>query len=371
MQPKTPILEQFGIYVINIFGKHHTQPKKLLSDLIIQKKVNTILFWSMALVTLISILAVYPLVKIDLYYTTAPLLKHYGILALATIGITIIEIFLLFIIALWAVQQLSALVPNNQAKAYLQTGPFQLIHVLSRTALELNEPVIDLFGIDPFKQISKRNLLVLSLLYKLKILLSNVVLKYSLLLFIGDKIFGFSILYEAVIVEIFWNARIIYKVILDARLKIFGFYIANTITEKETTLLALRSASPLAQEACIRAIANSVVMTRNYHANMIILLFEFYEKLAISQTKKIDNWDEFLIILNSLPIHEKNIVLDVLCIAMAFDGQLSNLEATSVAAAFVPHVTVYRQRINALIQALQTGAINNALQLCEINTIAG
>jgi hypothetical protein len=371
MQPKIPLLEQFGIYVIKMFGKYQQYPKKLLRDLIIQQKVRIILFWSMALVIVVSALAVYPLVKIDLYYTGTSLLKHYGVLALATIGITIVEIFLLFIISLWAVQQLSALVPNKQAKAYLQTGPFKLIHVLSRTALELNEPVIDLFGIDPFKQISKRNLLVLSLLYKLKILLSNVVLKYGLLLLVGEKIGGISILYEAVLVEIFWNARIIYKVIIDARLKIFGFYIANTITEKETTLLILQSASPLAQEACIRAIANSVVMTRNYHANMIVLLFEFYENLDVSQTKKIDNWDEFLTILNSLPTHEKNMVLDVLCIAIAFDGHLSNIEAKSLEAAFVPHLTVYTQRINNLILALQSGAINKALLLCEINTIAG
>jgi hypothetical protein len=365
------LLEKFGIYFLEIFFAKNDFAATLQSDKYLQKKVNTILFWSIISSAIVGIICVYPLVKIDINLAKETIWKHYGLLAMATVIFTIVEIIILFIISLFAVYQLGTLIPYNKEKAYLQSGPFQLIHILSRTALELNEPIIELFGIDPFQQISKRNLLVLSLIYKAKILLSNLIIKWSLLIFIGEKILGIPILYEAVLVEIFWNALIIYKVVKEARLRIFGFYIANTITENEKPLYLLQNLSAKGQEACIRAIANTVVMTKNYHCNMIILLFEFYEKLQISNKLKMDNWNEFITILNLLPIDEKYVIYDVLCISIAFDGKISDLELLHFQEAYGEHTLLYKKRIYSLIKSLHNGKINEAVANCIIDKIPG
>jgi hypothetical protein len=366
-----PVLEKFGLYIIQFFSKTKNIKTELPADHVLQRHVSKIIFWSVLASACIGVLCVYPIVKLDLYLKTESIYQHYLYLAIATLFLTIIEILILFIIAIFAVKKLSGLVPCNDNKPYLKYGPFAIDRILVRTALEINEPVVLLYGIDPFQQISKRNLLIRSLLYKLKIIISNLIIKWSLIIFLGEEIIGISVLYEAVLVEIFWNSVIIYRVIKDARLRIFGFYIANTITENSIPLSLLKNLSAQGKEACLRAVANTVVMTKNYHSNMMILLLEFDLQLQVKPNTKIDNWQAFLTQLQSLPEQEKNIVLDVLCIAIAFDGKLSDLEITHIEQAFGNYTNAYQQRIIQLIYSLSIGKINEAISMCAIDTTAG
>jgi hypothetical protein len=368
---KPSYLEQFGIYFLQQFNGTKHATRHLSSDKTLAKKTNKIFIWSIVISSIISVVFVYPIVKVDLLLNNESFLKHYGTVTLVTIFLTIIEVFLLFMIALYVVHQLSKMIPINEKKSYLQVGPFRLINILSRTALEINEPEVEFFGINPFKQLSKKNLLMLSLLYKLKILLTNLIIKWTLILLIGETILNVSVLYEAVFVEIFWNAIIIYNITKEARLRIFGFFVANTITEKPETIQILNQLSNAAKEGCLRAIANTVVMTKNYHPNMMILLFEFLEQLNINTSNDLDDWKKFIAILHTLPDEEKNIVFDVLCIAIAFDGKLSNLEIQNIQDAFGIYANEYTVRIQLLIQQLRQGKVNQVLNNCLIDKVVG
>jgi hypothetical protein len=152
---------------------------------------------------------------------------------------------------------------------------FSVKNILARTALELPDSELTILGIDPFKRISKKNLLVLGLLYKAKIFVTNLLVKNTLLFIAGKVIFGINILYTAIPIEIFWNSFVIRRVVLEARLRLFGFALAHQISKNVVDDKMLEQLSPLAKKGCLRAIGNAVVMAQNYHPNMILLLIRF------------------------------------------------------------------------------------------------
>lgn len=72
-------------------------------------------------------------------------------------------------------------------------------------------------------------MLIISLLYKAKIIVTNLVLKFGLKFTVGETVGGVSFLYEALPVECFWNSVVIKRVVHEARLRMFGFALAHRI----------------------------------------------------------------------------------------------------------------------------------------------
>lgn len=103
---------------------------------------------------------------------------HYGWVTLVTILSIALEFYLLFIIALKAVYEVSELINIHASENELvQHEVLSEKNILARTALELLDPELKILGIDPFKRISKKNLLVLRLLYKAKIFIKQLSIK--------------------------------------------------------------------------------------------------------------------------------------------------------------------------------------------------
>ena len=347
---KISLLERFGLYYLGLFKKYNPQKKVFnLSDNELAKKVKSITNKGMLFSALIGIICVFPTVWVDVKLTGDPFVKHYGWVAIVTIISIIIEIYILFLIALKAVYEVSKII-NLHAKeeSFIQDGVFSVKHILARTALELPDPELKILGVDPFKQISKKNLLVLSLLYKAKIFVSNVVLKYFLLFAIGKTIFGVSILYEALLVECFWNCVVIHRVVKEARLRLFGFAIANQIGNNVINSDVLAKLSPAAEVGCLRAIGNAVVMAQNYHPNMVILLLRFQQILKINNEEKLDDWDIFLDTLKNCTEEERNFLLDLFTVSTAFDGKLSKLELENLQSAYSDDFELYFKRLQQL-----------------------
>ena len=370
---KPSALEKFGLYYLGFFKRNATTDKVFdLTDAQLTGKVNFITSTSILLSSIVGLVCVFVTVWINLYFTGSPFLIHYGWVIAVTIIATVIEFYLLFIIALRAVYLVSEIINMHARQSELITdGLFSVQHILSRTALELHDPELKILGIDPFERIAKKNLFILSLLYKAKIVVSNFVLKYLLLLTVGPSIWGVSILYEALLVECFWNGVVIRRVVHEARLRLFGFALANQLANNVTSDKIIGKLSPLAKEGCMRAIGNAVVMSKNYHPNMIILLLRFQKIVQISTANKYDDWLLFLETLKSVDEGERYFLLDLFTVAAAFDGKLSHREKANLKDVYGKDHCIYYPRLLQLSKHLKRGELNAALDLCQLNFLPG
>jgi hypothetical protein len=372
-ETKPSFLERFGLYYLNFFKRiDRDQSVFNLSDAELTKRVNHITLKGIILSSLIGIVCVFPTVWVDVHFADKSFLIHYGWVALVTVISIAIELYVLFIIALKAVYEVSEVVNLNATESeFERDGLFSVKHILARTALELPDPELKIMGIDPFKRISKKNLLVLGLLYKAKIFVTNVLLKYALIYIVGKTIFGISILYEAVLVECFWNSVVIRKVIREARLRLFGFALANKIGKNVLEDNILGELSENARRGCLRAIGNAVVMAQNYHPNMIVLLIRFQQILKLSEPDRYDDWTVFLETLQQVSEKERNFLLDLFTVSAAFDGKLSTLEMDSLKDVYGKDYDMYYPRLLRLTEELTNGRLNAALTECKLDFKAG
>ena len=366
-------LERFGLFYLNLFKRLDTNHSVFdLTDAQITKRTKRITWKGIILSSIVGIVCVFPTVWVDLYFENKPWYVHYGWVTVVTILSIVIEFYLLFIIALKAVYQVSKIINIHATEDELvENELFSVKNILARAALELPDPELKILGIDPFKRVNKKNLLVLGLLYKAKILLTNLVSKYALLLISDKTIFGVSILYEALFVEAFWNGVVIVRVIKEARLRLFGFALANKIALETLNENDLQQLSPLAKVGCLRAIGNAVVMTKNYHLNMIILLFRFQQMLHITKENKYDDWNLFLETLNTVSEKERNFLLDLFTVSAAFDGKLSDLEEENLKTVYGKDYGIYHSRLVKLTACLKEGKLNEALSLCKLDFVVG
>ena len=370
---KSSVLERFGLYYLNFFRRIDSTHNVFdLTDAELTKRVSRITRKGIILSSLIGIACVFPTVWVDVYFSEADTLTHYGWVAAVTMISIIIELYVLFIIALRAVYKVSEIINMHATQKELeQGGLFSVKHILARTALELPDPELKILGIDPFKRISKKNLFVLGLLYKAKIFVTNLVLKNGLLFTVGKTIAGIPVLYEAIPVECFWNSVVIRRVVHEARLRLFGFALANQIAKNVVADKILDQLSPLAKQGCLRAIGNSVVMAQNYHPNMIILLIRFQQILQITASDKYDDWNLFVETLQQVNKKERYFLLDLFTVSAAFDGRLSHLETDNLRSAYGADHEVYYPRLIKLTGHLKQGQLNAALAECRLNFMAG
>ena len=370
---KPSILEKFGVYYLKSFKRidlgHHVFD---FTDAQLTKKVNHITRKGILLSSIVGIVCVFPTIWVDVYLSGKPFFVHYGWLAGVTAISIAVELYLLFLIALKAVYEVSEVINMHASESdLLKDGVFSVQHILARTALELPDPELKILGIDPFKRISKKNLLILGLLYKAKIFLTNLITKNILLVTVGKTVMGVSVLYFALVVECFWNGVVIKRVVHEARLRLFGFALANQIAKEVLHEKMLGQLSPLARTGCLRAIGNAVVMTRNYHPNMIILLIRFQQLLNLQKEDKYDDWNLFLETLESVSAEERNFLLDLFTVSAAFDGKLSDLENENLTTVYKNEYALYYPRLIQLTEHLKKGRLNAALKLCRLDFVAG
>ncbi len=371
---KSP-LEKFGIYYLDRFGKkdltHHVFD---IPDEVLEQKIRRISIKGIVLSAVTGLVLVWPTVYIDLLKQNEPWYIHYAWTGGVTLVSIVIELYLLFLIALKAVHEVSELINlHAHKKDFLRSGPFNITSILARTALELPDPEMEVLGIDPFERISKKNLLILGLLYKLKITITNFAARFLLLKTVGKTIMGISINYVALPVECFWNGVVLNRVVKEARLRLFGFTLSNHIADNVLHDHLIEHLSPLAKQGCLCAIGNAVVMAQNFHPNMVILLLRFQHLLHADNnpTIKYDDWNVFLDILKQVSQKERNFLLDLFTVAVAFDGKISQLETKNIKDAYGNDYELYRPRLLQLTAHMRAGRLNAAAQLCGINLVAG
>jgi hypothetical protein len=372
-EQKPALLEQFGVYYLEIFRKKDLTHRAFdFSDAQLSAVIRRISGKGIVLSALTGLACVWPTVYFAGWWQQDAWYTQYAWLG-AIYGISIpVEFYLLFIIALRAVHEVSELINMRSHDAdFLKSGPFSITHILSRAALEINDPEWHILGIDPFKRVSKMNLLLLGLLYKCKIIITNFVAKWVLLHTVGPTIGGISINYIALPVECFWNGAVLLRVVKEARLRLFGFALCNELADRIIRDQTLHRLSPAARIGCMRAIGNAVVLARNYHPNVIVLALRFQHLLHLQKDHHYDDWDLFLQALREVTAEERIFLLNLFTLAVAFDGRITVAEAKNLKDAYGMEYDEYRPRLRELTTALHTGRLNEAAALSKLDFTAG
>jgi len=369
---KTPLLERFGVYYLDLFRKKDLTHRAFdLSDEQLTGAVYHISTRGAIFSALAGLICVWPTVYVGNMAPTTPWYLFYFRIGAVNLVSIVIELYLLFLIALKAVHAISELInmrshAGGDEQDILRQGPFSITNILSRAALEIPDPELHILGIDPFKRVSKKDLLLLGLLYKCKIFLTNLIAKWLLLHTAGPTLAGISINYIALPVECFWNIVVIRRVVREARLRLFGFALCHHIADEILEEGILQKLSPQARTGCLRAIGNAVVLARNYHPNMIVLLLRFQHLLHINKDHHYDDWDLFLQTLREVTEEERYFLLNLFTIAAALDGRISRVEAENMKDAYGKYDHLYRPRLMALTGHLHAGRLNAAAALCRI-----
>lgn len=311
-----------------------------------------------------------PAVLLEWYYAEHLPTYHYIALQ-AGIGLIflLIELVLLFWLGLKTVHSVACLTRHHRLEdSGLMPWDDTVANLLARAALELPDPVVRYLGIDPLKYVSKPKLLVIGFLYKLKVFLSSVVIRVILTRMAGRLGLRTSFSWVAIPVTAIWDAVVMYRVVREARLRLFGYRLAEYLAEEVITPDFSSRLSLKAQEGAVRAIATMMVLTQNHHPNMLILLHRFSERFAIQDRADFDDWAALLRVLEEVPPDERLFLLDLLCIAAAFDGHLSPMEKRRLPEAFGNDSALYMERIADLIDCLLNGRLHQAKALCQLHS---
>ena len=160
------------------------------------------------------------------------------------------------------------------------------------------------------------------------------------------------------------------KLIYQARLRLFGFALTSQIATKVINDKLVKHFSPLAKTGCLRAIANAIVLAKNYHPNMIILLLRFQEIMQLTGEDKYDDWEMFLDTLKKVNAKERYFLLDLFTVAASFDGKLAELKGENLRTVYENDHDQYYPRLVQLTQYIKDGQLNAALALCKLDLVA-
>ncbi len=274
----------------------------------------------------------------------------------------------MFWLGLKTVYSLACLTGHNQTqKGSCLPGDDAVPNILARAALEVPDPVVHYLGIDPLKHLSRSRLVLIAALYKTKVILSSMLVKFILIRLFGKGEVRFAFSWVAIPITGFWDAFTLYKVAREARLRLFGNKLAEHIVTNLLTDDFIEQLSPKAREGAIRAVATMMVLAQHYHPNMLVLLIKLANTFEVDEQCEYDNWDDFLALLEEVDADERYFLLDLLSVSAAFDGHLSRLEQYHLPQAFKELTDVYMERSEKLKTLLLNGQLHAAKELCTLD----
>ncbi len=382
VREKSPgFLEKYGSEFYRYLGKRagtstirNETIDELPEDVTIQTLAGNITVFAAIIAFAIGALTTFVTIWVEWNYSGAlQTTTYYLLYGSVLVVMLIIELIVLYWLGLMTVYSLSCLVGYNQqiSEDSLLSVDDALPNILARAALEVPDPVIHYLGIDPLKHLSKSKLFLVATLYKAKVILSSLVIKSFLVRFAGKGGVRSAFSWVAIPITGFWDAFTIYKVAREARLRLFGHKLAKQIVSHILTDDMLSQLSPLAREGSIRAVATTMVLTQNYHPNLLVLLIRLCDAFEIKEGSEYDNWEDFLSILDRVSASERYFLLDLLSVSAAFDGRLSLLERHHLPEAFKELTDVYMQRTLQLKNMLVTGRLHAAKGHCTLDFTPG
>jgi hypothetical protein len=373
---KPGLLERWGVQYFDYLGKKFGTAElknltidELPADAVLQSLSANITSFAAIVAFGIGSLTTFVTIWLEwTYKDILPSTHYYSLYITVLIAMLAIEFLVLFWLGLRTVYSLSCLTGHHQSSMDgILPVEYSTSTILARAAMELPDPVVHYLGIDPLKHLSKSKLFMVAAIYKAKVILSSMLARIVLTDTFGKGGSRTAFSWIAIPITGFWDAFTLYKVAKEARLRLFGHKLAEHIAVQILTDELMIQLSPLAKEGAIRAVATTMVLAQNYHPNMLILLTRISSTFEIDSSCEYDDWDAFLKILNSVEAHERYFLLDLLCLASAFDGKLSRLEKHHLPEAYQELTDIYMQRSQKLTNMLVAGQLHAATALCTLD----
>ena len=377
---KPSLLERWGVRYFDYLGKkfgtaalQNLAIDELPADAVLQSLSANITGFAAIVAFGVGSLTIFVTVWIEWHYKSMlPSTEYYTLYLCVLAFMLIIEFAVLFWLGLRTVYSLSCLTGHHQSSMdSLLPVEYATSMMLARAAMELPDPVVHYLGIDPLKHLSKSKLFMVAALYKAKVILSSLLARIVLTNMFGKGGSRTAFSWIAIPITGFWDAFTLYKVAKEARLRLFGHKLAEYLAQQILTDDLMASLSPQAREGAVRAVATMMVLAQNYHPNMLILLTRISTTFDMDNHADYDDWDNFLKILNTVEEHERYFLLDLLCVASAFDGKLSRLEKYHLPQAYQELTDTYMERAQQLTAMLIDGRIHAAQALCKLDFYPG
>jgi len=270
-------------------------------------------------------------------------ISYWGLFGVLALIAAVLEIAYLYWDGLRAVRELSLV-------AGLQLDSLENLDVryaLARAAFELPNPPDATFGVNPHREASKFTLATASLVYKLKVSVTNFVFKALVERAIGRLATRSVLAFTAIPINAAWNALVCWFVLREARIRVMGPSAACEMLDVIFAGEPTPSRALLTSIHC--ALGAAVVRTSELHPNHISLMRELRVRFGEPPAGvEVDDTRAFLQSLQDLTHAERCIALRVLTVAAILDGRL-----------------VKRER-RLLLEAYEAAAIAPALEHVEL-----
>jgi hypothetical protein len=373
-------LENLGVKYYHYLGKksgtaglRNLTIDELPADVTLQTLAGNITAFAAIIAFAIGALTTFVTIWVEwTYQESMDSMAYYLLYGSVLAVMLVIELAVLYWLGLKTVFSLACLTGHHQAldDAGLPVDD-AVPNILARAALEVPDPVIHYLGIDPSKHMSKSKLFLVAALYKAKVILSSMVVKFLLIRIAGKGEMRNAFNWVGIPVTGLWNAFTLYKVAREARLRLFGHKLAEHIVSKVLTDDMIAHLSPIAREGAVRAVATMMVLAQDYHPNLLILLIRLSNTFEIKENSEYDNWEDFLTLLDQVSEPERYFLLNLLSVSAAFDGQLSRMERHHLAEAFKDLTDVYMHRTIQLKNMLISGQLHAAKEFCMLDFSPG
>ena len=365
-------LETFGVNYFNALSiklNKRKDPKHIYppSDSTIKKQTARITRNAVFFSFLAGAITTTPAVIFEIYYQQDfPPIHYYFWLGFIITLMLVLELGYLYWLAIKSVHEITHMLGYQETEHDpLLPSAYAIPNLMSRAALELPDPVVKHLSIDPNAYISKKKLLFLGLLYKAKIMLTSLILKIILRKVATRFGVRMGFVWITIPVTAIWDAYVTYKVINDAKVRLFGYSLATYVIHDVLTTERLHQFSPLAQEGTLRVFATIIVLAGNYHPNNMMIIMRLSKILDVEEKHDYADWQYLLRILDQVSEEERECLHILLCIAAAFDGKLSKMERLHLPEAFGEKNKSYMAFIKQLSTMIMRGELHAVTQVCK------
>lgn len=250
--------------------------------------------------------------------------KYWALVGGVTGVAAIFEILYLYWDSLRAVHQMARAAGLDPFATDHSDDQAAVAAALARAALELPNPTESVFGVDPRREASKLRLAVASLLYKIKVSVTNFLVKVVVRRLVGRALVRTWLPFVALPGTAAWNGIVCWIVLREARIRVMGPSAAReliaAIFDQGIT------PSPAGRITLVRAVASSIVRTEDLHPNLAAVLAEVTRRVPDPLPEGIDDSAAFLESLRRLRPDEQRLALQVLSAAAIIDGRFTSNE---------------------------------------------
>lgn len=329
-------LELWGIrFVLNYLKNNPASVKFNDPDSIdlrnIYQPIKKYIFAVVSLSFLIGFFTTLAIVYIELLLPQSPVVFSkdfyfkWGINLSSLLFFTGLEFYLLYLVGFYYLAKIT-----NYMELLIHDDPILVTNnknILARLILEIPDHRMNVLNIDPFRFVNKHSLIIQTVIYKLKVFLSNFLAKLIIRKILTRSSLRLYADFIIAPITAIWDGIVAYIIFQEVKQRLF----ARKLAEELFANIAKASTSMdnSSKDLAVRAIANTIVLNQKFHPNLEFLLLKVNDLFQDSVRKDIilDDWEYFI---SSLAVQDKettkfiSMLFNFCC---ALDGKFSKLES--------------------------------------------